>query len=114
MKTEFESAVLDALDKMDCNAMEEAFFDAEFSYDSISEYGEVGTFAKSLNLTNIECIEEFGGENMGTIYYTIFKFETESESCFVKFDGSYYSYSGSEFESMFIVRPVPSVEYQGI
>lgn len=61
---------------------------------------------KQFNLT-IEQVDSYGGEDMGSDYWRIFKFtdKESGESVLVKFDGSYASYSGSTFESWFFVDP---------
>jgi hypothetical protein len=47
-----------------------------------------------------------GGEDQGTEFWSVYKFtdsETD-ESCFVKFDGVYYSYDGATFERWYFVE----------
>ena len=50
-------------------------------------------------------IAHHGGEEQGIEYWTVYKFSQESEVCYVKFDGSYYSYDGCTFDSWYFVEP---------
>jgi hypothetical protein len=62
------------------------------------------TLVKKLGLT-FECVAEYGGEGCGDEYWTVYKFESEGETTFVKFDGWYASYQGSEYDNWFYVEP---------
>lgn len=47
-----------------------------------------------------------GGEGQGDEYWSIYKFfDAEGHECFVKFDGYYASYSGSDYSDFFFVEP---------
>jgi hypothetical protein len=54
-----------------------------------------------------------GGEGQGEQYWSVYKFTKGSESVFVKFNGSYQSYNGSEFDEWFFVeaKSVEVVQY---
>lgn len=52
-----------------------------------------------------ENVEQVGGEGEGDIYYNVYKFTKDGEECFVKFDGGYSSYVGSEYNEYFFVTP---------
>lgn len=55
-----------------------------------------------------ESVQQYGGEDQGTDYYTVTKFtskEFPDEVLFVKFQGWYASYQGSEYEDWFFVTP---------
>ena len=45
-----------------------------------------------------------GGEGQGDEYWSVYKFTKNSESVFVKFDGSYSSYDGSYYEDWYFVE----------
>lgn len=49
--------------------------------------------------------QSVGGEGEGETYFTVYKFEKDSESCYVNFDGSYTSYNGPEYYAYFFVEP---------
>jgi hypothetical protein len=46
-----------------------------------------------------------GGESEGEDYWSVYKFTSGTDGVFVKFDGYYYSYDGSTFDSWFFVTP---------
>lgn len=50
--------------------------------------------------------DSYGGEGMGEEYWVTYIFENEQEKVFVKFDGWYQSYNGSEYTEWFFVNPV--------
>jgi len=62
----------------------------------------------SLNTTlEYAYVDGYGGEGEGEEYWRVYEFtnvETK-ESCLVKFDGSYYSYNGADFDRWFFVEP---------
>ncbi len=49
--------------------------------------------------------DSYGGEGQGEEYWAVYKFEREGETLYVKFDGCYYSYEGSSYDSWFFVEP---------
>ena len=55
-----------------------------------------------------EYIKQVGGEDQGSIYYSIYQFTDtiSNETVFIKFEGWYASYVGSEYRHMFEVKPV--------
>ena len=58
----------------------------------------------------------FGGEGQGDDYWTVYSFTNGTDVVYVKFQGWYASYSGSEFTEWFFVEPkkVEVVEYVAI
>jgi hypothetical protein len=50
-------------------------------------------------------VEEHGGEGEGEDFYRIYSFCNGNEELFVKFDGSYQSYRGSEYDDWYFVTP---------
>lgn len=76
------------------------FFDGEPAYD-LKYYPE-----KFTDLTFTFILEDsYGGESQGEQYWSIYKFTNGTDEVYVKFDGSYYSYSGSEYNEWFFVTP---------
>ena len=53
----------------------------------------------------VELIDNYGGEEQGSQYWSIYKFTKGDESVFVKFNGYYASYVGSEFQEFMFVEP---------
>lgn len=85
------------------------FFNSEFDlepskYDS-DEDTQLKTIFNAASIT-IEELEQHGGEGQGEDYYTVYKFTNGTETEIVKFQGSYYSYDGSTFDSWFFAKPV--------
>lgn len=69
---------------------------------------------QSIGVVSVEYEDNHGGEGEGSDYYSIYRFNFEDgEKIYVKFQGWYASYHGSEFESCFIVEPkeVTVVQY---
>jgi len=46
-----------------------------------------------------------GGEGKRDKYWTVYKFSSENEEVYIKFDGWYAAYQGSEFNEWFSVKP---------
>lgn len=73
--------------------------------DSVDE-ATAEAWTKSFPSIDIEDIKQVGGEDEGRDYYSVMKFsEDDHEEVYVKFQGWYASYHGSEFESWKIVEP---------
>jgi hypothetical protein len=55
-----------------------------------------------------ELAEEVGGdtEEDGSTYFKVYRFSDNVNECWIKFDGWYSSYDGSELRSYFPVKPV--------
>lgn len=102
-------------------SLTELFFDNDFDMEFISKYSnsinELRQFIQSEGFS-IKCVEAIGGEDEGRDYYKVYKFTDTStgQECFVKFQGWYASYYGSEFESYFEVTPqeVVVIEYKSV
>ena len=60
--------------------------------------------AKGLNI-EYEQAASHGGEGEGEDYWSVYKFTQGTESVYVKFSGSYQSYSGSDYDEWFFVDP---------
>lgn len=81
-------------------------FDDEFSkWDS----EEVILFKTAFQKSGIEyAIEDnYGGEDCGTEYWSVYKFYKGNEVVYVKFNGWYQSYNGSEYEEWYFAKPIP-------
>ena len=50
-------------------------------------------------------VDSYGGEGQGEDYWSVYKFTLDNEICWVKFNGWYSSYSGSEYSNFFFVEP---------
>jgi glyoxylase-like metal-dependent hydrolase (beta-lactamase superfamily II) len=96
---------------------EDGFFTGDFDNDSLepSKYNsdeqneQLAKVKKDLadkNIT-IELVDRHGGEGEGEDYWSVYKFVSPDEEVYVKFDGSYTSYDGSEFDEWFFVKAVP-------
>lgn len=65
-----------------------------------SDFGELigkGITFKSVN--------SYGGEDQGEDYWSVYKFTLDNEVCWIRFDGWYSSYSGSEYSKLSFVKP---------
>jgi hypothetical protein len=49
--------------------------------------------------------DSHGGEGQGEEYWTVYSFTKGDEKVFVKFEGSYQSYSGAEYDDFYFVEP---------
>ena len=82
-------------------------WDLEYSKWDSEEDTQAKNFAREKGITSLKCVDSYGGEGCGEVYYSIYKFENrDNEVAYVKFDGSYYSYDGSTFDDWFFVNPV--------
>ena len=57
------------------------------------------------NDINEDFVKEHGGSEQGIEFYTVYKYTKGKEEIYIKFDGSYSSYEGSEYESFYFVKP---------
>lgn len=75
------------------------------------EGDEVDTFVKASEERNITYIhvDSYGGEGMGDEYWSVYKFTKGPDKVFVKFNGSYQSYNGADFDEYFFVEPEEKV-----
>lgn len=60
--------------------------------------------AKGLNI-DYEHVDKHGGEGEGEDYWSVYKFTHGTDIVYVKFSGSYQSYSGSDYDEWFFVVP---------
>ncbi len=92
------------------------FFHSEISEETRTwDSDKVTDFRKLLADQNItfEHVDNYGGEEQGRDYWSVYRFSQGDDSVLVRFDGWYQSYNGSEFEEWFFVeaKPVQAFEY---
>lgn len=102
----FAQEIIDAIKQHD---LENDFFHSEVECDDT----ELTAFNNALPDVTFNQAECHGGEGEGSQFWTVYEFTRNNEKVFIKFDGWYASYVGSEFDSMFQVEPreVMRVEY---
>lgn len=76
--------------------------------DSYDEYFQFLDSVNELGLT-FEFEDRYGGEGQGDEYWSVYKFSRGDEVVYVKFDGWYASYNGSEFNEWYFVEPQEKV-----
>lgn len=78
-------------------------------YESVDEFVQ----ACKAELVNYHYEDNFGGEGQGEDYWSVYSFTNGTDIVYVKFNGWYASYSGSEFTEWFFVEPkkVEVVQY---
>lgn len=98
--------VTDLLNEASSNILHE-FFHSELTENTRWDSDEVTDFRKKLSDAGVrfEHVDNYGGEEMGREYWSVYKFFTDTESLYVQFDGWYQSYNGSEYEEWFFVEP---------
>lgn len=65
-----------------------------------SDFGEL--IEKGITFKNVD---SYGGEGKGDEYWSVYEFSLGEEICWVKFNGWYASYTGSEYGEFFFVEP---------
>lgn len=65
---------------------------------------------------NYKYEDSFGGEGQGDDYWSVYSFTDGTDKVYVKFNGWYASYNGSEYTEWFFVEPkkVEVVQYFAI
>lgn len=53
----------------------------------------------------VKLVDEYGGEDCGSTYYSVYKFTRGSEEFYLRFDGYYQSHYGADYESFSEVEP---------
>ena len=84
------------------------FFHSEISDNTKWDSDEVTDFRKQLSDVGIkfEHVDNYGGEEQGREYWSVYLFHNDTDTVYVQFDGWYESYNGSEYEEWFFVKPV--------
>jgi len=54
-------------------------------------------------------VDSYGGEGQGDEYWSVYEFTLDEEKVYVKFNGYYQSYNGSEYDAYFFVEPKEKV-----
>lgn len=109
-KTEIQTKVKSLLDEVDSSIISDQFFQSEMKDDFSKWDDEETTDAIKLfkeEQVSFEHVDNHGGEGAGENYWSVYKFTDKNtkKECYVKFDGWYASYSGSEFDKWFFVEP---------
>ena len=81
-------------------ANERSAEDRFISEEARSNFGEL--IGKGITFENVD---SHGGEGKGEDYWSVYKFTLDNEVCWIKFDGWYSSYNGSEYSEFFFVEP---------
>jgi len=86
--------------------LEEELCDSESDEDSDDDEENLQLLRK-LRAQKISVVLEdnYGGEGQGDEYWYVYRFRRGDEVAYVKFDGYYASYCGSEFHEWFFVKP---------
>lgn len=106
--TEFQIKVKDLLDEASSDVIN-ALFQSEVS--SSCEIRSYKDGAEEFNNTvasaklKIEHQANHGGEGEGEDYWSVYKFTNGTDESYVKFQGWYQSFNGSEFTEWFFVEP---------
>lgn len=103
-------SMVDKILKETDNEVCRELFESEVSlergyYDST----EVTEFKEKLQKEGIVIthIERYGGEDQGREYWSVYSFSKGDDIVYVKFDGWYASYNGSEYEEWYFAKAVP-------
>jgi hypothetical protein len=102
LKTEIK----ELFDTQDDTTVEKLFFRSDVSHDHRFDQACLTAFKAELNKAGIEFNQEakHGGEGMGDEYWSVYSFSKGVEKVYVKFDGWYQSYNGSEYNEWFFVK----------
>lgn len=117
-KQELQSKVSDLLNAAG-GEVEREFFNSEMR----DGYGhrqwdsdEITEFRNELSIAGISFKHEdnYGGEDMGSEYWSVYTFTAGYVSVHVKFDGYYQSFDGSAYEGFDFVNPtlVQKIEWK--
>lgn len=90
------------------------FFHSEIGDTKTWDSDEVTDFRKLVSDQGIvfELVDNYGGEEMGREYWSVYKFSDDTSAVYVQFDGWYESYNGSEYEEWFFVKPVEVIKIE--
>ena len=98
-----KDSIKEFLDSTSHSDLESAFFHEEIDC-GYSDNDELGDELRNKSIA-FECVEQHGGEGEGENFYTVYKFTKGDETVFVKFQGWYQSYNGSEMTGWAFVTP---------
>lgn len=98
--------VKELLDEAGSSTLESAFFHQEICEGWSEDCTELETTFQDASI-GFTCVDSHGGEGEGEDFYTVYKFTNSTdEDVYVKFQGWYQSYNGSEFTDYRFVQPV--------
>lgn len=88
--------------------IEESFFESgpnDIAHDSDREW--YSDLVEYFNKNNIQYqfVDNYGGEEQGRDYWSVYSFTDGDNVVYVKFEGWYASYNGSEYEDFYFVEP---------
>lgn len=97
-----KNTVKELLDNCDSETIN-GFFESEYEQD----YYTLPEDRKAFDDADIkvEHVDNYGGEDQGSEYWSVYKFTKGADTVFVRFQGYYASYVGSEFHEWFFVEP---------
>jgi hypothetical protein len=72
-------------------------YNRDFEFEVLAKAAELGL--------EVNHVDNYGGEDMGRDYWSIYSFTKDGETVYVKFAGWYASYHGSEYEECYFVEP---------
>ena len=97
-----KNTIKELLDNCDSD-MINGFFESEYNNQYYGSHEDRQALENSG--FEIEHVDNHGGEDEGSDYWSVYKFTKGGESVYVKFQGYYASYVGSEFNEWFFVEP---------
>lgn len=106
----FKEQLRELIDSSD-SSIKTSFFRSEIMnvYDLSFEYSSGGEKEFQQEILNSNIIfkheDSYGGEGMGEEYWSVYAFTKGDETLYVKFDGWYQSYNGSEYTGWFFIEP---------
>ncbi len=105
--TQFANLLTEILKQAEKTKEINIFFDAELnpSYQSYRYFESEVISSLDTNKINVEYVTQVGGEEEGRDYYSVYNFTKDSETIYIKFQGWYESYSGSEYERFYFTEP---------
>jgi len=110
--TNFKDTITALLNDADSD-IRRAFFNSETP--EISKWTKEGdeeyTFVKTAEAQGITYahVDNYGGEGQGDEYWSVYEFTLGEDKIYVKFNGYYQSYNGSEYDEYFFVEPKEKV-----
>lgn len=112
-----EQLLVDQLNKLSDEDIKSNFFYDPIEY-KVGEVTEIDNesillLIAQLAIDEITIEDSYGGEDMGSQFYTVLSFKRCDEIVYIKFDGYYYSYDGATYEEFKVVTPqeVVVIEY---
>lgn len=97
-----KNTIKELLDNFDSDTIN-GFFHSEYynDYYGVQEDRDALTEAG----IDVEHVDNHGGEGEGEDYWSVYRFTKGDDTVYVKFQGWYASYVGSEFNEWFFVEP---------